>query len=50
MEVSYAVLNEEADEVESADGEFAFRLRKDGAVVQICRGKSLRYGLWRRRS
>lgn len=39
MEVSYAVLNEQADEIESADGEFAFRLREDGAIVQICRGK-----------
>lgn len=39
MEVGYAVLDEEADEVESADGEFAFGLGKDGAVIQKCRGK-----------
>jgi hypothetical protein len=32
VKVGYAVLSEEADEVQPTNGEFAFRLRENGAV------------------
>lgn len=43
MEVRYAVLGEEADEVEATDGVFAFRWRQDRATWPRVKARDRQY-------